>query len=156
MGGKQRKSSKQSNSSPRKNQPHEELIFFIDRCLGKDAVAGALAAAGVNVRVHDDLYAQDTKDTTWLAEIGQKQWIMLTKDSKIKDNKLERDAVINAKAKLFTLTSKHMSGEDMAILFVKSINKIAKFALKQNHLLLLESLHPVRFQCGSIKRVKTN
>ena len=31
--------------------------FYVDRCLGK-AVARALRAAGADVRVHDDFFAQ--------------------------------------------------------------------------------------------------
>lgn len=39
--------------------------FYIDRCLGK-SVAAALRAAGADVRVHDDHFAQDARDEDWI------------------------------------------------------------------------------------------
>jgi PIN domain-containing protein len=46
----------------------EPYVFFVDRSLGGRVVAGALRAAGVEVRAHEDLFAQDTDDEVWLAD----------------------------------------------------------------------------------------
>jgi hypothetical protein len=54
-----------TRSSRRK--PPEPLVFSIDRSLGRKKVPEALRAAGLDVRVHDELFAQATEDVAVLA-----------------------------------------------------------------------------------------
>lgn len=68
--------------------------FFVDRSLGARDVPEALRSAGVLVEVHDDHFAPDTPDIVWLAEVGARGWIVLTKDSRIRRvDRAERRAV---------------------------------------------------------------
>ena len=71
MGGKERRSKKRSAASSKSKQL-EPLVFFLDRSLGKEIIATALRAAGADVRIHDDLFAQDARDQDWLPEVGTK------------------------------------------------------------------------------------
>jgi uncharacterized protein with PIN domain len=66
-----------------KSKQHKALVFFLDRSLGKKIIAEALRTAGADVRIHDDIFIQDAQDVEWLPEVGQKGWIVLTKDSHI-------------------------------------------------------------------------
>jgi hypothetical protein len=57
-------------SGPRSQRLPEPWTFFVDRSLGGRVVAEALRAAGEAVEVHDDHFAVDAADQTWLADVG--------------------------------------------------------------------------------------
>lgn len=79
----------------------EPYVFFVDRSLGGRVVAGALRAAGVDVRAHDDVFAQDTDDEVWLADVGDRGWIVLTKDVLIRRDSLQRQVLLAANVAAF-------------------------------------------------------
>ena len=105
----------------------QEIIFFIDRCLGKKHIATVLKNSGIAVEIHDDNFGQNAQDVDWLPEIGRRGWVVLTKDAKISKNHLERMAVTNAGIKMFTLASQNLSVKEMADIFLKSITKMQEF-----------------------------
>ncbi len=107
------------------------FIFFVDRSLGKKAVADALRNAGEQVEVHDDLFPQNAEDTAWLPIVAQKGWIIVTNDSKIGNRQLELLAVRNSKAKVFVLVSGQIKGEDMAKIFVEALEPMKKLVAQQ-------------------------
>ncbi|MBI1923989.1 hypothetical protein HYR99_07040 [Candidatus Poribacteria bacterium] len=118
------KSKKRSDAS---SKPHETLTFFLDRALGNKVIANALRAAGVEVRIHSDHFADDARDEEWLAHVGQQGWIILTKDTRIRYHTVERNALMNARARAFVLVSGNLSGQEMARVFVKALPAIKKF-----------------------------
>ena len=107
-----------------------EIIFFIDRCLGKKHIATALNSSGVAVEIHDDNFGQNAIDVDWLPEVGKRGWIVLTKDAKIGKNHLERMAVTNAGISMFTLVSQNLSGKQMADIFLGAVTKMQGFVRK--------------------------
>jgi len=52
-----------------------DYTFFIDRSLGRFAVAEALRGAGVWVETHDQHFQQDEQDGVWLLEVGRRGWV---------------------------------------------------------------------------------
>jgi uncharacterized protein with PIN domain len=64
-----------------------ELVFFLDRQLGRHKMAGVLRAAGLEVEIHDAHFRQDAKDEEWLRAVGEKQWIVITRDERIRIGK---------------------------------------------------------------------
>ncbi len=102
-------------------------IFFIDWCLGK-SVATALIAAGAQIEHHSDHFAQNTPDTTWLSVVGDRGWVVLTKDQAIGSNVLELRAMAEANVKVFSLASGSLTRQQMANLFVNILEKLEKFA----------------------------
>lgn len=89
------------------------LTFFVDRSLGAHDVPDALRATGVHVEIHDDHFAPDTPDATWLAEVGARGWIVLTKDSRIRRHPLELQALLGANVAAFMVTATDLTGADM-------------------------------------------
>jgi hypothetical protein len=53
-------------------------------------VPEALRAAGVAIRVHDELFPQGTEDVVWLREAGVNGWVVITRDDRIRYNQLEK------------------------------------------------------------------
>lgn len=107
-----------------------EIIFFIDRCLGKKHIAKTLNSSGVAVEIHDDNFGQNATDVDWLPEVGKRGWVVLTKDAKIGKNHLERMAVTNAGISMFTLVSQNLSGKQMADIFLGAVTKMKEFVRK--------------------------
>jgi len=111
--------------------PPEPLVFFVDRSLGRNVVAGALRAAGEQIQVHDDHFPQNTPDETWLKEVGQHDWIVLTKDTRIRYRAIETNALCAAKVRAFVLTAKgDLSGTEMAEVFIKALPRIRRLCAK--------------------------
>jgi hypothetical protein len=110
----------------------EPFTFFIDRALGKNHVAAALRGAGERVEVHDDHFAQDVDDVDWLADVGARGWVVLTKDARIRANELERGELFAARAAAFMLGRGDRTGPEMADIFVRSLPAM-KRALRRLH-----------------------
>jgi hypothetical protein len=98
-------------------KPASGLVFFIDRSLGRKYVAEALRTAGATVEVHDDHFPQTTPDVDWLAEVGRRGWVVLSKDERIRRNRIEREALEAAHVRAFFLTQQDITGQEMANLF---------------------------------------
>ena len=105
----------------------EPLVFFLDRNLGKHTIADALRQAGVEVQIHDDHFRQETPDEEWLREVGQRSWIVLTKDTQIRYRAHERAALMQAGVRTFVLVAKNLSGREMADVLVKALPAIRRF-----------------------------
>jgi len=114
--------------SSRSARQREFLVFFLDRNLGKKQVAEALRAQGVTVEVHDDHFAADEPDVRWLAEIGLRRWVVLTRDYRLRFRPHELAALRSAKVRAFIARAGNLSGPDLAKLFVDSLPKITQYA----------------------------
>jgi predicted nuclease of predicted toxin-antitoxin system len=104
--------------------------LFLDRNLGKKIIADALRQAGADVRVHDDHFSPNARDEEWLSEVGRRQWVVLTKDTRIRYREIERMALMNARVHAFVLTAKNLQGSEMANIFVRALPAIQRFATK--------------------------
>jgi hypothetical protein len=109
------------------SKPPETFVFFIDRSLGRKIVAQALREAGETVEIHDDHFPPDAKDEVWLLEVGKRDWIVLTKDDRIRYRVTERTALASAKVRAFVLTSTQLLGTEMATAFVKALPRVKQF-----------------------------
>jgi hypothetical protein len=108
----------------------QPFTFFIDRSLGSGTGATALREAGEVVITHDTVFEPDTADVTWLAEVGKRGWLVLTKDARIRTNHLEREALFSSDVAAFMLGRGDLRGADMAAAFVKALPRM-KTALRR-------------------------
>ena len=86
------------------NEPRE-LIFFTDRDLGRQFPA-LLRAAGVRLERHDDHFGPDTPDEEWIGEIGQRGWIAVSRDARIRYSPLALSVLMEYGTQLFVLVGK--------------------------------------------------
>ena len=112
-------------------KPSGDLVFFIDRSLGRKQVAQALRGAGATVEVHDDHFPQTTPDVDWLAEVGRRGWVVLSKDERIRRNRIERAALDAARVRAFFLTQQDITGQEMAELFNSALLGITRRAVSE-------------------------
>jgi predicted nuclease of predicted toxin-antitoxin system len=79
------------------------------------------------VQIHDDHFRQETPDEEWLREVGQRSWIVLTKDTQTRYRAHERAALMQAGVRTFVLVAKNLSGREMADVLVKALPAIRRF-----------------------------
>jgi len=87
--------------------------FLIDRSLSQVSLPAALIGAGLIVRTLADVYgeqtAQETDDATWLALAGERGWVVLCKDDRIRRRPAELQALTYGKVRLFCLTNAQLT-----------------------------------------------
>ena len=111
--------------------PPERLVFFVDRSLGRRVIPGALRDAGEDVRIHDEFFPQDAPDPVWLTAVGQRGWVVLTKDTRIRYRVIEISALRAARVRAFVLTAKgDLSGPEMAAIFIRALPAIRKLCAR--------------------------
>jgi len=57
-----------------------------------------------------EFFPQGTEDVVWLREAGSNGWIVITRDDRIRYNQLEKQAVIAARLRFFSITSSSLTG----------------------------------------------
>lgn len=104
-----------------------DWLPIVDRSLGK-GVGRLLRDAGATVELHDDHFPQTEKDSTWIPDVTQRGWVILTTDKNIRRPSGEREDLLKANAKVFTLTSGNVSGPNMAAVFIQNLAEIERIA----------------------------
>lgn len=117
-----------ANSLPK---PLEEVVFFLDRTLGRSIFAGRLRAQGVRVEVHDDHFPPDAKDSEWLPEVGARGWVVVTCDQRIRYRRNELAALLRNRVRAFAFTQGNSTAEEMAEAFLKALPKILRLVEKR-------------------------
>lgn len=102
-------------SGPRSRRLPEPWVFFVDRSLGGKVLAHALRALGERVEVHDDHFPKDATDEIWLADVGAKGWVILSKDDRIRRNPVERQALLTAGVAAFFLGRSDLRGDQLCL-----------------------------------------
>ncbi|MGB7892432.1 MAG: hypothetical protein WCF82_11130 [Microcoleus sp.] len=124
-------------------------IFFIDRCLGNKLVADTLRNKGARVEIHDDHFSQNSNDEDWLRIVGERNWVVLTKDQKIATRSLELKAVTEGNVRLFAFVDGDVSGVVMAQAFVNALENMQRF-IRGNQAPFIAKVH----QSGLVKPCK--
>jgi predicted nuclease of predicted toxin-antitoxin system len=113
-----------------KTDAQPDPVFFVDRSLGSRKVVDALRGAGARVESHADHFAPDAPDEDWLTVAGSRGWIVLTKDS-LRERPNEMQAVAAANLRVFILTRRNLSGNEMATLFVTHLAAMIRVARRE-------------------------
>ncbi|RYG59180.1 hypothetical protein EON80_26020 [bacterium] len=106
-------------------------VLFIDRAIEGRALIEALTEVGANFKLHKDYFRDDTPDVVWLPDVGKRGWNVLTRDKAIQSNPLEKRAVQNAKVGYFVLSSRDVTGFEVAEIIVRALTAIEKIAVNQ-------------------------
>jgi hypothetical protein len=103
------------------------VTFFFDRSVGR-RVPDALKLLGADVVKHDDLFAERTRDDTWLIAAARNGWTVITKDKRIRFNEAERRAVQDARVGCFVLLSPKLTRWTMAQLLLRVWQRLEELA----------------------------
>jgi len=81
---------------------------------------------------HETHFAPGTEDTVWLPFVGEKGWLLVTKDKRIRFNELEKAAVLRNHVREFYFSSGNYSGAEMAVMLVQALPGMAKLCRKHD------------------------
>ena len=90
-----------------------------------------LRAAGYICELHDDHFDQRTDDTVWLAAVAAKQWIVLTKDERIRFRPYELRALTSAGVRAFIVVCGNVRGVETAAILLKAMPRILRVLKSQ-------------------------
>jgi predicted nuclease of predicted toxin-antitoxin system len=82
--------------------------------------------------VHFDHFPEDAPDDEWLSQVGQRGWLVLTKDKRIRYRSAEFAAVEQASVRLFVLTAGNITATAMGESFVKALGAMQRIAGKHD------------------------
>ena len=83
-----------------------------------------LTKAGLTVEIHDNHFKRDEEDRVWLKEVGERGWVVFTKDQKLRYRPLEIAALRASEARVFVLTAGNLRGIEIATAFLTALARI--------------------------------
>jgi hypothetical protein len=102
-------------------KPPNGIVFFIDRSLGVEPIRTELVKAGLTVAIHDDHFARYEEDRVWLRKAGDRSWVILTKDQRLRYRPLEIAALRASNARVFVPMAGNLRGSEIAAVFLGGI-----------------------------------
>ncbi len=88
----------------------------------------ALRDAGALIERLTDHFPRGTPDEVWLALAGQRGWVVLTRDKRIRYRQLERLALQAARVRAFVFTGRNVTVMDTAAILVHALPRMSKIA----------------------------
>ena len=128
MASRRSRSKKQSAGS--RGQPlslPEDFVLYLDENLHNcKPILDILVKHGVKHERHGQHFPAGTEDSVWLPFVGQRAWIVLTKDKRIRFNQLEKAAVRRYHVREFYFSSGNYTGTEMAEILVSALPEMAR------------------------------
>jgi hypothetical protein len=78
--------------------------------------------------VYGERIGQGLADEEWLHDAGERSWVVLMKDAKIRYRPAELQVVIDHGLRAFCLTNANLRGVEMAARFVENLPRIIRLA----------------------------
>jgi predicted nuclease of predicted toxin-antitoxin system len=94
--------------------------------LGVEPIRSTLREAGLAVEIHDNHFKRDEEDRVWLQKIGERGWVVLTKDQRLRYRPLEITALRSSGARVFILVAGNLRGVEIAAVFRDALPRIFK------------------------------
>jgi hypothetical protein len=111
--------------------------LFIDRSLGRVQVPNLLRASGLRLTTLAERYgvpADETiGDVAWLRDAGERHEAVFMKDSRVRYNPAEKQAVQAFRVRAFCLARQSLTATAMADLFLSKIEAIAQACVEHEH-----------------------
>ena len=127
--------SKKQSAGSRRRQPSlpEDFVLYLDENLHNcRPILDALTKHGVKHERHVQHFSAGAEDTTWLPFVGEKGWLLITKDKRIRYNELEKTAVLQHRVREFYFSSGNYSGAEMAEILISALPGMAKICRKHD------------------------
>ena len=100
-------------------------VFFTDRDLGRK-FAQILREARLTVERHAEHFAADCPDEDWLQAVGERGWVAITHDRRIRYKPNELGAVVRHRVPLLVVVGRAPYPE-LATAFVSTLPRISSF-----------------------------
>lgn len=80
-----------------------EPTFFVDADLSCRSFNETLADAGISIEPHDEHFREGTEDEEWLTEVGERGWVVLSHNKKIRKTSSQTERLMRASVRAFML-----------------------------------------------------
>jgi|SRR6267143_1111836 len=104
--------------------------FFLDRTHGK-RTAKLLISVGMGIVLHQNWFYQEAPDPEWIGKCGEQGWVILSGDKSIETVPENRQAVIDAKCKVFFFNDTNSYPEEWAAAVIVGRPKLLEI-IEQN------------------------
>ncbi len=84
----------------------------------------------MKVEIHDDHLPLDAPDERWIALVGMKRWVALTKDKHIRFRFTELESIRRHAARIIVIRAKNATGPQIAGAVLKGRKQIVRFAAR--------------------------
>ena len=81
--------------------------------------------AGANAEHAGGAFPFGTQDEVWLTACGERGWIVLTRDQRIRRRVLEREAILRSRAAVFALTAGEATAAETTAVVMRLLVKFA-------------------------------
>jgi hypothetical protein len=92
-------------------------------------VPAALLAAGALVETHEGNFPPAALDEDWLPIVGQRGWVVLTKDERIRYRAAEKRAIAQNGIRAFFLVPRGLTGPENGAVFVRALRRMERFCI---------------------------
>ena len=103
-------------------------------------MAQLLRATGEEVVTHDSIFEAACTDARWLAEAGQRGWVVLAREARIHTNLLERRGFLASGASVFLMAPGEFQAREVAQAYVAAMPCIKRARRWRRPLLATVSL----------------
>lgn len=107
-------------------------MLFLDATHQSKIVQNLLRDLDVKVEVHRRYYLPNAPDPEWIADVTSRGWVIISGDKGIREDGINRHAVIKARAKVFILADTSSRGAEWAASLVVARKKILQIAEQNN------------------------
>jgi len=106
----------------------DDFVLFLDRNLGSKIIPDRLRSEGLRIEIHDAHLPNDAPDEAWIQLVGQKNWIGITGDKRIRYSAPSRAAIEKHKTRIIVMTATKLRGSERADLLLKYHRRLQHFA----------------------------
>ena len=103
--------------------------LFLDRSLGRKKVPDLLRTEGLRLVTLAEHYGipddETIEDTDWLQLCGEKGWLAIMKDDRIRYVGAEKQALIEHRVRAAVITNAHLPASEMAARIIRALTDLA-------------------------------
>jgi len=104
---------------------HDKCVFYLDENLCNcKPIEEVFQNANIKYERHLAYFRRGAPDSEWLSFVGQRGWIVITKDKGQRYNPLEKSELQTYLIKQFSFHSGNLSGPEMAEILHDNLRKI--------------------------------
>jgi hypothetical protein len=134
MGGGRKRSKKQSGGkrTARERRRESSVVYIEESLCNCQPIQKVFEKAGIKVERHYAHFpvGRKTPDHEWLTLVGQKGWIALTKDKKMRRLPMERAAIKHYGIKEFCFSSGDLDKNEMAGILTAHLERMLRLVAK--------------------------
>ncbi|MFZ0159784.1 MAG: hypothetical protein WAL50_12195 [Kineosporiaceae bacterium] len=112
------------------SHPDQLPDLFLDRSLGRVEVPRLLRAAGLRLVTLAEHYGipqdEEVADVIWLRDAGERGWVVLMKDTRIRRRRAEQQALIENRVRAFCLSAGSLGSAEMARRFLLNLDAMTE------------------------------